>query len=197
MFHHDGLSILTTEPLSTSGIFDIRDEAPVELVVVYAENSTEPPRVRYASGATRNLRLGWESSRASVRFGDSQNANPQDPWVAIISDMCYDHGHTSPQCQLPLRDVAHVVVENDALNLPDRKSVLAASYLRAWTDYSNLLARKLHSWPNPIDGLSGLARSYTNRPEVRNDQKASKQPVRAFVAEATDPGSDENSPQEH
>ncbi|CAN8071375.1 unnamed protein product, partial [Agarophyton chilense] len=151
VIHHDGLSIPTTElPSTTDGSVDSTARDTENGQVFYLNDRRTPaPRTPYSNGMTRIQRPGWVGNGEPGRYTDARNAVPRNAGVTLVCHLCFERGHTSPQCLLSLRDMARVVDNYEALSTQEKVSVPLTSYLRAKTDFPNALAHTPNSRYKP------------------------------------------------
>lgn len=192
MPHRDELSILTTELSLNCGTSDFLSDQPDKPAMLYARSCSETSRLPYATGASRTLRQAWHNSRDPMWCTKILSTNPHVVQVTLRSYLCYTQRQMSPQRQRFLRDMHYMVDNYGALIRTEKKDVFIPFYLCAKTDGSNLIANRLHSRPNPIDGYSGLACSCLHHLKGPTDRTASMQPGKLLVTGATEIGVNKN-----
>lgn len=88
---------------------------------------TPAPHITFMSEANR---LGWSGSQYPPRQPASQTNAPR--CVPIFHD-CYEHGHISPQCILPVRQMRQVLENYETLTGEEKSYLPDTSYIRVRT----------------------------------------------------------------
>ena len=123
------------------------DSEPLMALNTARKAWVKPPGIPHADGATTRSRPGWverqpqrfnaaSMSAPAHRHGSvgtqhrqpASGFEPSRPY--IICHECYEEGHISPDCILPLRERTKVVANYERLTPEQRASVPATSYHR-------------------------------------------------------------------
>lgn len=108
------------------------DQTSYDLSPAFSERSHVPaPRIPYADRHTKFNLPGWgggrraspSPARSPGRIDDARRRN-------FTCDVCYEHGHISPDCNLPLRATATFIQNYENLTLQEKATVPNNSYLR-------------------------------------------------------------------
>lgn len=101
--------------------------------ILYGEQRVSAPRLAYENRFTRNSRPGWGANGRGQRGGMSQRAPMGGPSAnrRLICYICYAIGHMASQCTCPLRDMAQVKRNFEALTREEQDGVPKKAYERA------------------------------------------------------------------
>ena len=90
-------------------------------LVLYGESHVPAPRLAHATGFTQRSRPGWQS----------RGYSPRERLMRLICFVCYAIGHVASQCNCPVRDMARVKRNFDALTQEEKSKVPRLAYERA------------------------------------------------------------------
>ena len=89
--------------------------------ILYGERRVNAPRLPYSGPATQRGRPGWQD----------RPLTPRERLTRIICFVCYGVGHLASECSCPLRDVARVKRNFEALTREEKSIVPRQAYERA------------------------------------------------------------------
>ena len=108
-----------TDSLETSEVPSTVDDGAD--LVLYGESHTSAPRLAHATGFTQRSRPGWQS----------RNYIPRERPARLVCFVCYAIGHVASQCNCPVRDMARVKRNFEALTQDEKTKVPRHAYERA------------------------------------------------------------------